>query len=294
MVQVPLSDAVASSVDVQRPSPAPRPAARPSMENRIVFLVENDGDLRRAMGLLLEKWGVSVLDAASGEEALALIDELGILPDCFIVDHNLGDGMDGLRFLAVMRERHGDVAARIMTADRRARGARCLRRGGHRGDDETVRATCAGGLCRRFACGGVGPAYADTTATTTNVPYRAALGPLTLHHRRGMNMQLSDFRDIKADPATVWAAILNPDVLKECVPGCESMTGSPEEGFEAVVTQKVGPVKATFKGAVSISDRIEGKSLKISGEGKGGPAGFAKGSAAVTLEPSEARHAVDL
>ena len=101
-------------------------------------------------------------------------------------------------------------------------------------------------------------------------------------------MQLSDFREIKADPATVWAAILNPDVLKECVPGCESMTGSPEEGFEAVVTQKVGPVKATFKGAVSISDRIEGKSLKISGEGKGGPAGFAKGSAAVTLEPSEA------
>jgi carbon monoxide dehydrogenase subunit G len=100
-------------------------------------------------------------------------------------------------------------------------------------------------------------------------------------------MQLSDFREIKADPATVWAAILNPDVLKECVPGCESMTGSAEEGFEAVVTQKVGPVKATFKGAVSISDRIEGKSLKISGEGKGGPAGFAKGGAAVTLEPIE-------
>lgn len=100
-------------------------------------------------------------------------------------------------------------------------------------------------------------------------------------------MQLSDFRDIKADPATVWAAILNPDVLKECVPGCESMTGSPEEGFEAVVTQKVGPVKATFKGAVSISDRVEGQSLKITGEGKGGPAGFAKGGAAVTLTPIE-------
>ena len=87
-------------------------------------------------------------------------------------------------------------------------------------------------------------------------------------------MQLSDFRDIKADPATVWAAILNPEVLKECVPGCESMTGSPEEGFEAVVTQKVGPVKATFKGAVSISDRVEGQSLKISGEGKGGHCGY--------------------
>jgi carbon monoxide dehydrogenase subunit G len=100
-------------------------------------------------------------------------------------------------------------------------------------------------------------------------------------------MQLSDFREIKADPATVWAAILNPDVLKDCVPGCESMTGDAETGFEAVVTQKVGPVKATFKGAVSISDRIEGKSLKISGEGKGGPAGYAKGGAAVTLEPME-------
>lgn len=100
-------------------------------------------------------------------------------------------------------------------------------------------------------------------------------------------MQLSDYREIKADPATVWAAILNPDVLKDCVPGCESMTGNADEGFEATVTQKVGPVKATFKGAVTISDRIEGKSLKISGEGKGGPAGFAKGGAVVTLEAME-------
>jgi two-component system, sensor histidine kinase len=116
MVQVPLSDAAA---DAPRTPPAPRPMARPSMQNRIVFLVENDSDLRRAMGLLLEKWGVSVLDAATGEEALALIDELGILPDCFIVDHNLGEGMDGLRFLAEVGARHGAVAARIMTADRR-------------------------------------------------------------------------------------------------------------------------------------------------------------------------------
>lgn len=116
MVQVPLSDAAA---DAPRPTPAPRPRTRPSMQNRIVFLVENDSDLRRAMGLLLEKWGVSVLDAANGEEALALIEELGILPDCFIVDHNLGEGMDGLRFLAEVRARHGAVAARIMTADRR-------------------------------------------------------------------------------------------------------------------------------------------------------------------------------
>ena len=100
-------------------------------------------------------------------------------------------------------------------------------------------------------------------------------------------MQLSDFREIKADPATVWSAILNPEVLKDCVPGCQSMTGSATEGFEAVVVQKVGPVKATFTGVVTLSDMVEGQSLKISGEGKGGPAGFAKGGARVTLEAIE-------
>lgn len=117
MVQVPLSEGLTLVADGPRPPVSPAP--RPSMQNRIVFLVENDGDLRRAMGLLLEKWGVSVLDAASGEEALDLIDELGILPDCFIVDHNLGDGMDGLRFVAEVQARHGAVPSRIVTADRR-------------------------------------------------------------------------------------------------------------------------------------------------------------------------------
>ena len=115
MVQVPLADAGSGAMEAPRPGAAPRP----SMQNRIVFLVENDSDLRRAMGLLLEKWGVSVLDASSGEEALALIEELGILPDCFIVDFNLGDGMDGLRFLTEVQARHGAVPARIVTADRR-------------------------------------------------------------------------------------------------------------------------------------------------------------------------------
>ena len=101
-------------------------------------------------------------------------------------------------------------------------------------------------------------------------------------------MQLSDHRDIAADPATVWAAILNPEVLKSCVPGCESMTGSPEEGFEAVVVQKVGPVKARFTGVVRLSDMVPGKSVNITGEGKGGPAGFAKGGARVDLAPEGA------
>ena len=96
-------------------------------------------------------------------------------------------------------------------------------------------------------------------------------------------MKLTDTRDIKASPQVVWDAILNPEVLKECIPGCESLTGSIAEGYEAVVKQKVGPVSATFTGLVKLSDIVEGKSLKISGEGKGGIAGFAKGGADVRL-----------
>lgn len=97
-------------------------------------------------------------------------------------------------------------------------------------------------------------------------------------------MNLSDSREINADVATVWAALLDPEVLMACVPGCKEMAGSAAEGFEATVVQKVGPVKATFKGAVQMSDMVEPESMVISGEGKGGAAGFAKGGANVRLE----------
>ena len=100
-------------------------------------------------------------------------------------------------------------------------------------------------------------------------------------------MQMNDERDIQADRATVWAALLNPEVLKECVPGTEELTGNAEDGFEATVRQKVGPVKATFNGTVTVSDMVEHESLTLTGEGKGGAAGFAKGSAHVRLEDSE-------
>lgn len=96
-------------------------------------------------------------------------------------------------------------------------------------------------------------------------------------------MELSGARVIAADRMTVWAALNDADVLKACIPGCQELTGSPEEGFEATVVQKVGPVKATFKGAVSLSDIVEGESYTIAGEGKGGAAGFAKGGAKVRL-----------
>lgn len=100
-------------------------------------------------------------------------------------------------------------------------------------------------------------------------------------------MHMTDSRTIAASPEEVWNAILDPDVLKQCVPGCTEMSGSAEEGFEATVVQKVGPVKATFKGTVVLSDMVPGQSLTLTGEGKGGAAGFAKGGADVKLTAVE-------
>lgn len=120
MLQVPLADGAEGAL--ARPEPRwPElrgPEPRPQMQDKIGFLVENDQDLRRAMCLLLEKWGISVLDSGSAEEALALIEELGILPDFFLVDHQLGDGMTGVDFILAVRARHGDVPSRLVTANR--------------------------------------------------------------------------------------------------------------------------------------------------------------------------------
>lgn len=96
-------------------------------------------------------------------------------------------------------------------------------------------------------------------------------------------MQMSDIRQINASPAEVYAALLDPGMLQKCVPGAQDVTGSVADGYEATVVQKVGPVKATFKGQVTLSDLVENTSLKIDGAGKGGAAGFAKGGAEVHL-----------
>ena len=96
-------------------------------------------------------------------------------------------------------------------------------------------------------------------------------------------MELEGSRVIAADRETVWARLNDAETLKACIPGCEELTGTPEDGFEAVVKQKVGPVKATFKGAVRLENVNAPESYTIAGEGKGGVAGFAKGSADVSL-----------
>ncbi|WP_417269980.1 CoxG family protein [Celeribacter sp.] len=100
-------------------------------------------------------------------------------------------------------------------------------------------------------------------------------------------MDLSGTRILMADRATVWTHLNDADTLASAIPGCESLTGSPEEGFEAVVKQKVGPVKAKFKGKVTLSDIVAPESYTITGEGTGGVAGFAKGAAQVRLAEVE-------
>jgi carbon monoxide dehydrogenase subunit G len=100
-------------------------------------------------------------------------------------------------------------------------------------------------------------------------------------------MEMSGERQIAASRTEVWAALNDPEVLKACIPGCQEMTKSGDNGFTAKVVQKVGPVKATFTGEVELSDIVEGESYTISGKGKGGAAGGASGGAKVTLADSE-------
>ncbi len=96
-------------------------------------------------------------------------------------------------------------------------------------------------------------------------------------------MKLADEIRIDAPRDRVWAALNDVEVLKASIPGCEELTKDSETELSAVVQAKVGPVKAKFKGAVTLSDLNPPESYRISGEGKGGAAGFAKGGATVTL-----------
>lgn len=114
MLQVPLADPSGLLADaLSAPSTPGDPVA-----GLIVLLIENDAELRRAMVLLLEKWGVAVIEAASGEEALVLIDDLGILPDAVLADHQLGAGLSGLQTIERLRHRAAGLPARLISADR--------------------------------------------------------------------------------------------------------------------------------------------------------------------------------
>ena len=96
-------------------------------------------------------------------------------------------------------------------------------------------------------------------------------------------MKLSDEIRIEAPRERVFAALNDPDILKRAIPGCQALERVSASELTATVTAKIGPVKATFKGRVTLSDLNPPQSYTIAGEGKGGAAGFAKGSAKVTL-----------
>ena len=88
---------------------------------------------------------------------------------------------------------------------------------------------------------------------------------------------------ISASRETVWDALNDPEILKQCIAGCEELEKISDTEFTAKVTMRVGPVSAKFSGKVELSDIDEPNGYTISGEGSGGVAGFAKGGASVKL-----------
>ena len=93
---------------------------------------------------------------------------------------------------------------------------------------------------------------------------------------------------IAAPQETVWAGLNDADVLKACIPGCETLEKPDPEHFTASAKLKIGPVSATFKGAIALTELDPPRRCVLKGEGQGGVAGFARGEAVVTLTPQAA------
>ena len=96
-------------------------------------------------------------------------------------------------------------------------------------------------------------------------------------------MQMNGEYVLPADRQAVWNALNNPEVLAACIPNCQSFEKISESEFAAAAKVKIGPVGATFKGQVELSDLDPPNGYRISGQGTGGVAGFANGGAVVTL-----------
>lgn len=97
-------------------------------------------------------------------------------------------------------------------------------------------------------------------------------------------MEMNGSERIAASKEVVWAALNDPAILQQCIPGCQKLEKASDSEMTATVTLKVGPVKASFNGKVTLSDIDAPNSYRITGEGAGGVAGFAKGGANVRLE----------
>lgn len=98
-------------------------------------------------------------------------------------------------------------------------------------------------------------------------------------------MKLTGEKILPLPQAKVWEALNDPDVLRRSIPGCESFEPVSENAFRATVASKIGPVNARFQGTVRLHNMNPPHGYTLSGEGSGGAAGSAKGSADVRLEP---------
>ena len=96
-------------------------------------------------------------------------------------------------------------------------------------------------------------------------------------------MELTKTRIVPAPPSAVWAALNDPAILKECLPGCESLERAGDNAFQTVMATRVGPVSARFTGRVTMSDIDPPNAYTLHFEGQGGAAGFARGEARITL-----------
>ena len=96
-------------------------------------------------------------------------------------------------------------------------------------------------------------------------------------------MELKGQRTLAADRATAWAALNDTEVLRLCVPGCESITPIGANQYEIALTAAIGPVKARFKGKMELADIDPPNGYTLKFDGSGGPAGFARGDAKVSL-----------
>ena len=102
-----------------------------------------------------------------------------------------------------------------------------------------------------------------------------------------MAMTMTGEVQLPAAREVVWQKLNDAEVLKACIPGCEELNKTSDTEFQAIAIAKIGPVKAKFKGKVHLTDLDPPNGYRISGEGDGGVAGFAKGGATVALSDKD-------
>ena len=106
-------------------------------------------------------------------------------------------------------------------------------------------------------------------------------------------MELTSSRTVPASVEATWAALNDPEILKACIPGCESIERVSDTEFRVAMTARVGPVAAKFSGRIVLADLVALQSYRMTFEGQGGAAGFARGEARVALSAQGADTRID-